>query len=138
MSLESIIAGMEIRAKENFQNDTKNLKYQLKAEQKNGTILKTASKNEHMFIIIEKDGVNKIVAGFIKKDENCYFQTYCFGGFETEFGKFEDLLIYKRHNSIYARNNIDGKEVFVKFFEDSDSDLKYKYNGIKSSGLGIL
>lgn len=55
-----------------------------------------------------------------------------------DFGKLKDLLIYKRYGFIYAKSQIDGKEIYVKFFEDRDKELKYEYRGISSCGIGCL
>ena len=76
MGLESWIAKIQTKRMDKFCKDTRGLKYQLIAEQKNGSVLKTATKDENVYIVVEEQGINRIVAGFIKKYNDCYFITY--------------------------------------------------------------
>ncbi len=138
MSIEGIVAKMHVLWQEKFTKDTKNLEYQLKVHLKSGKLLKMAKKNDCSFIILEKDKKDKIVAVFLSKEDNCIFQTYMYGGFQADFGKSKDLILYQRSNSIYAINNINGKKISVRFFEDDDGKVKYETNLIKSKGIGIL
>lgn len=138
MGLESWITKIQTKRMDKFCKDTRGLKYQLIAEQKNGSVLKTATRDEDVYIVVEEQGINRIVAGFIKKYNDCYFITYHYGGTQMDFGKLKDLLIYKRYGSIYAKSQIDGKEIYVKFFEDQDKELKYEHHGISSCGIGCV
>ena len=134
MSLESFVAGIENKLKKDFTEDTKGLKYQLKAKQNSGRILKTAKRKQDMFIVVEENEKNRILAGFIFDNGKCRFQVYSNGGIDIGFGNFEDLILYKRCNSIHAISKNHNR---VDFYEEDDV-LKYDYYTENSSGRGLL
>lgn len=135
MSLEGLIAGIENKFQKDFTENTKGIKYQLKSILNSGRILKTGKRKNDIFLVIEENKENKILACFLVENEVCIFRTFSYGGICIEFGKSEDLLLYKRQKSIYAISTLHNK---VEFYEDENGILKYDYYTENSQGKGLL
>ena len=135
MSLEEFCATIENKLQKDFTKNTKGIKYQLKTVLNSGKILKTGERKDDMFIIVEENGENRILASFSLEQDICRFHIFSYGGICIDFGKSDDLLLYKRGKSLHAISTLYNK---VEFYEEEDGTLKYDYYTENSSGRGLL
>lgn len=118
MSLESIIAGMELKKRNRQLSNTRRIKYTEEMLLTENAILRLGKRNGNLYFVLEEKKKKRIIASFINA-EKPRFQTYYMGGTDVPFDIPENIEIVKKMGNDGFMLN--GKNCSVEIYGEQDA-----------------